>query len=168
MLTTWQSPVLRLVATSGGVILAWAALHDIAVRTVPNRLAAALACMSLAACALQGHLLGGIAAGLMVFALAAPCWWGGWMGGGDVKLLAAAAFALTPATVPLFLAAVALAGGGLALLYLAARPLVPPLAATRPAGFTARVLRVERRRIRRGGPLPYACAIAAGSFFVLM
>jgi prepilin peptidase CpaA len=32
----------------------------------------------------------------------------------------------------------------------------------------ARALRVEQWRIRRGGPLPYACAIAAGGLFILL
>jgi prepilin peptidase CpaA len=32
----------------------------------------------------------------------------------------------------------------------------------------ARALRVERWRIHRGGPLPYACAIAAGGLFILL
>jgi hypothetical protein len=27
---------------------------------------------------------------------------------------------------------------------------------------------VERWRIRRGGPLPYACAIAAGVLFIIL
>jgi prepilin peptidase CpaA len=37
----------------------------------------------------------------------------------------------------------------------------------RPPSLAARIIRVERWRLRRGGPLPYAVAIASGAFFVL-
>jgi prepilin peptidase CpaA len=168
MSIAWQIPVFSLATVASVVVLIAASLHDVIARTVPNNMAATLACISLALCALQGHLLAGIAAGTLVFALAALCWRRGWLGGGDVKLLGAAALAITPAMVPFFLAAVSLAGGVLALLYLAARHLVPLPSAKRPQGFIKRVLRVECRRIRRGGPLPYACAIAAGGLFVLL
>jgi prepilin peptidase CpaA len=90
------------------------------------------------------------------------------MGGGDVKLLGAAALALPPASVPMFVAAVAMAGGLLAMVYLAARPFMPTPALLRPTGLFARTLRVECWRIGRRGPLPYACAITAGFVFVMV
>jgi hypothetical protein len=37
----------------------------------------------------------------------------------------------------------------------------------RPRGLIGRILRVEAWRIHHRGPLPYACAIAAGTLFVL-
>ncbi len=107
-------------------------------------------------------------AGLVVFVLAAICWRRGWMGGGDVKLLAAAAIAVPPSLVLSFITAVALCGGVLALLYLVAGRMVAPPPASRPRSLLARALRVEQWRIRRGGPLPYACAIAAGGLFILL
>jgi prepilin peptidase CpaA len=148
-------------------LLLWASLHDLLARTVPNGVAAALAASSLLSRLAGGALLGPLLAGLIVFALAAFCWRRGWLGGADAKLLGAAALGLTPATVPAFLCAVAIAGGVLALFYLVARPLMPRPAALRPAGLLRRALRAECWRIRRGGPLPYACAIAAGSLLVL-
>ena len=89
------------------------------------------------------------------------------MGGGDVKLLGASALGVAPGSVLTFIAAVAIAGGALAIFYLMARSLISASRKQRPVGLLARAARVERWRIRRGGPLPYACAIAAGaSFFV--
>jgi prepilin peptidase CpaA len=95
------------------------------------------------------------------------------MGGGDVKLLGAATLAMPPSSVLTFVAAVAIAGGLLATVYLVARrlvhapaPLVHAPAPLRPNNLFDRAMRVERWRITRGGPLPYACAIAAGFLFV--
>jgi prepilin peptidase CpaA len=145
-----------------------ASLHDLVARTIPNWLAGALAVLGFVLRALTGSLLGGVVAGLVVFVLAAICWRRGWMGGGDVKLLAAAAIAVPPSLVLSFITAVALCGGVLALLYLVAGRMVAPPPATRPRSLLARALRVEQWRIRRGGPLPYACAIAAGGLFILL
>jgi prepilin peptidase CpaA len=89
------------------------------------------------------------------------------MGGADVKLLAAAAIVVSPTVSITFLLAVSLAGGILATIYLAGRFVLPHPAAGRPRHLLRRVLRVETWRIRHRGPLPYACAIAAGTIFVL-
>ena len=138
-----------------GLVLA-AAWHDLLARTVPNRLPVLLALVGLAR----------LAAGA-VFAGAFLCWRRGWLGGGDVKLLAACALSVPPHLVPGLLAAIAIAGAGLALVYLAARRWVRPAGGARPAGLLARALRAERWRIARGGPLPYAVAIAIGVLAVL-
>ena len=90
------------------------------------------------------------------------------MGGGDVKLLGAAALGMPASSVLTFIAAVAMAGGVLAVFYLLARRLMPFRPSTRPKGMVARALRAERWRISRGGPLPYACAIAFGFLFVIL
>ena len=96
-------------------------------------------------------------------------WLRGALGGGDVKLLAATALLLPPALIPAQLLAVALAGGALALLHLALRPLLRNLRADgRPRGALRRALRREGRRIRAGAPLPYGVAIALGTAFVLI
>jgi hypothetical protein len=50
----------------------------------------------------------------------------------------------------------------MALVYLALARVLPRCGTTRPNGLLGRVWRAERRRIRRGLSLPYACAIAAG------
>jgi prepilin peptidase CpaA len=148
-----------------GLILA-ASLHDIVARTIPNGLALALAVTGVATATLGGYLIGSLLAAGIVFALTAVCWHRGWMGGGDVKLLGAAALGMPPGSILAFVAAVSIAGGLLALLYLIARQFVSAPAVPRPDGLFARAMRVERWRISRGGPLPYACAIAAGVLYV--
>jgi prepilin peptidase CpaA len=148
-------------------LMVGASLHDVIARTVPNRLALALALAGLATAFIGGHAYGSLMAGAAVFAACAACWYFGWMGGGDVKLFGAAALALPPVAVPAFILAVTLSGGALAVPYLIGRRLPPPAASPRPRGLLARAARVERWRISRGGPLPYACAITAGGLFVL-
>ena len=110
-----------------------AALHDMAARTVPNWMAAALAVL-----------------GLMVQADQRPsdcwrprradcvhrrrfCWRRGWMGGGDVKLLGAIAIVVPAGHVFHFIAAVTLTGAALAVIYLIARPGFPGTCCGRPA-----------------------------------
>jgi prepilin peptidase CpaA len=148
------------------VIILAASLNDIATRTIPNGLAAALAITGIAMGAIDGYLIGSVLAAGGVFVVAAFCWRRGWMGGGDVKLLGAAALGMPSSSVLTFVLAVAVAGGVLSLFYMIARHLISCSASPRPNGLFARAVRVERWRIRRAGPLPYACAIAVGVLFV--
>lgn len=156
-----------LLLASSAIVLA-AALHDVAARTVPNWMAAALAVLGLLVQATTGHLIAGIIAGLIVFIAAAFCWRRGWMGGGDVKLLGAVAIVVPVGHVIQFIVAVTLTGAALAVIYLMARRVVPAPAARRPARLIARAIRAECWRINRGGPLPYALAIAAGFLIVTL
>jgi prepilin peptidase CpaA len=145
-----------------------AALHDVVAPTVPNSIPLVLAVLGLFARTIEGNLISGLAAAIAVFAIALFCWTRGWVGGGDVKLLGAIALAVPPASVPMLVFVMGLTGGLLSLFYLSARYVVPAPPASRPHSLIARALRAERWRIRRGGPLPYACAIAAGGLFVLL
>jgi prepilin peptidase CpaA len=156
-----------LLLASIAIVLA-AALHDMAARTVPNWMAAALAVFGLMVQATSGHLIAGVVAGLIVFIAAAFCWRRGWMGGGDVKLLGAVAIVVPVGHVIQFVVAVTLTGATLAVIYLIARRVVPAPAARRPAWLIARAARAECWRINRGGPLPYALAIAAGFLIVTL
>lgn len=156
-----------LLLASIAIVLA-AALHDMAARTVPNWMAAALAVFGLMVQATSGHLIAGVVAGLIVFIAAAFCWRRGWMGGGDVKLLGAVAIVVPVGHVIQFVVAVTLTGATLAVIYLIARRVVPAPAARRPAWLIARAVRAECWRINRGGPLPYALAIAAGFLIVTL
>ena len=166
---TLLHPVLPVLVASGAGITLAAALHDVAARTIPNWMAVALAMTGLTARLIDHTFLSGLVAGLAVFMAAAFCWRRGWMGGGDVKLLGGAATIVAPHAVFTMLACVAFAGGALAFLYLIGGKIVPAAPRIgRPATFPARVLRAERWRIRRGGPLPYACAIAAGVVITLL
>lgn len=167
-----MSSLLILPLAVGCLLLLGAAIHDIMARTVPNELALAVALVGAALQLLQGTALIGVPAALLVFVLAALCWRRGWMGGGDVKLLGAASLLVPPGLVPTLVMAMALSGGVLALIYLLARHRMPVSHMPRPeparaTALLARAWRAERWRMRRGGPMPYAVAIASGAFFAL-
>ena len=148
-------------------LLIFAALRDIAARAVPNWVSVAILACGLALHAATGGLLAGSICGLIVFVCAALVWHRGWLGGADVKLLGAAAAAVSPASVVPLLLAVSLAGGVLALIYLLLSACVPKPSPGRPGCIPARLLKAETWRIRRRGPLPYAVAIAAGGLFTI-
>ncbi len=160
----------EILVASGVALLLAAALSDVASRTVPNTVSLCIAATGLGARLIDAHVLSGLALGVLVFAAAAACWRRGWMGGGDVKLLGAAALLVPPGSVVPMLLDVALAGGVLAAAYLGLRAIVP--APKRPAARTrsllVRVARAERWRIHRNCPLPYASAIACGAVFSLL
>lgn len=149
------------------LLLAAAAAHDAATRTIPNWLPLLLAALGVALRLLTGDLGPGLAVAALVLAGTALAWLRGWLGGGDVKLAAAFALVPPPGQVAAFVLATALAGGVLALVYLALVRRVPRPSPGRRAGFLARCAKAEAWRMRRGGPLPYAVAIAAGGFYVL-
>jgi prepilin peptidase CpaA len=168
MLSTWLHFASSGLPSAVVALLVFAALHDIFARTVPNWLVIVLAALGVIARAVEGNLIAGLWVAIAVFAIAAFCWRRGWMGGGDVKLLGATALAVPPGSVPMLIFVMGMAGGLLSLFYLAARRFMHAPSPTRPHFLIARAVRVERWRIRRGGPLPYACAIAAGGLFVLL
>lgn len=147
--------------------LAAAALNDIALRRIPNFLPAVVALAGIARQVMVGApVLTFIVAGC-VFAGAALLWLRGMLGGGDVKLLGAAALLLPAAAIPVMLLATAIAGGVLSLVHLFLRGRLAAADWPRPTGLLRRVLRCEAWRIRRGAPLPYGVAIAAGTAFVM-
>jgi prepilin peptidase CpaA len=148
-----------------GIILA-ASLNDIATRTIPNGLAIVLAIAGIAMGGIDGYLIGSVLAAGGLFVAAAFCWRRGWMGGGDVKLLGAAALGMPASSVLTFVLVVAIAGGALSLFYIIARRLISFAASPCPTGTFARAVRVECWRIHRARSLPYACAIAAGVLFI--
>lgn len=147
-----------------------AALHDVVARTIPNRLSLGIALLGMCLHAGVGDLGVALAAAALVFLLTALAWWFRALGGGDVKLLAACALLPPPAAVPGMILTIALAGGALGLLYLALRrlPASPRPSRSRAAALPRRAWRAELWRIRRGGPLPYAVAIALGASLSLL
>jgi prepilin peptidase CpaA len=165
-----QTTLVEIALLLGGILLVAAALHDVAARTIPNWVSLSLCALGVLLRCMDGKLVAGLSLGLAVFAVATFCWKRGWMGGGDVKLLGAAAIFVPPLHVGDMLVAVTLAGGVVGLIYLLGRSLLPRNvrpATARPRRLLARILRVERRRLGRGGPLPYASAIAAGTLLVI-
>jgi prepilin peptidase CpaA len=155
---------------AGASLLVFAAMHDIAARTIPNSVSLALATLGLVLRVAEGQVVSSLALGALVFAVCAACWLRGWMGGGDVKLLTAAAIFVPTATVGQMIVATTLAGGVVAIFYLLARLVARRIAlraSPAPRRFLARVLRAEHWRLLRGSPLPYGSAIAAGTLFVI-
>lgn len=148
-------------------LFAAASLQDLAYRLVPNTVPGLIAGLGLALRLLGGTVLPGLAAAATVFVLAALCWRRGWLGGADVKLFGAGALLVPPGAAAGFVLATCLAGGVLAIAYWALGRLVAPPPPERPRARLARLARVERRRLRRGGPLPYALALASGACFIL-
>jgi prepilin peptidase CpaA len=157
------------------VLLLMASLNDIALRLLPNWTTLGVATIGITLRLMEGNALTGFAAASALFAVSWLCWLRGWMGGGDVKLLAACALLVPPAHVLSLLVLTALGGGVLALAYLllagmlmhlpsGLRPATQPRART----FITRLWRLECRRILRHGPLPYGCAISGAALILLL
>lgn len=148
-----------------GLLLA-AAVSDVRTMTIPNSLSIALALLYPAyAYAVGADWIDGLIAGAIVFAVGFVFFALNWLGGGDVKLLAAISlWAGTPLLVPVLLVTV-LAGGLLCLAVWARR------------GGPLRIYQRLFARLRReeGRPeapadavaaVPYAVAIFVGGTFV--
>jgi prepilin peptidase CpaA len=153
------------------VLLGIASLNDIAVRTIPDLASLGLIAIGIAIRLADGSAPTALVASIAVFLFGAFCWRFGWLGGGDVKLLAACALLVSPALVPRLVLLTAIAGGMLACLYLVlsavARVSLAPTAAVRPHSFLGRVRRAEWWRISRRASLPYGCAIAVATVITL-
>jgi prepilin peptidase CpaA len=166
-----HSGPIALLLFAGLLLLAFAALHDIGFRTVPNRVSVALLVCGIVLRLHDGgshELFWGLACGAAVFMVTYTCWRFGWMGGADVKLLTASAVFVPPSMVPTLLLMTSMAGGLIAMVYIVGSRVVPRPQAERPSGLVRRALRCEMRRLRRRGPLPYAAAIAAGGVFAIV
>jgi prepilin peptidase CpaA len=160
-------PLHLLMFLAVALLLIWTCFHDIATRTLPDWVAIAIAGLGLLGQIVAGDPGWSLLAAALVFLGAAVIWYLGALGGGDVKLLGACALLPSPAAVPVLLVMTALAGGVLALFYLAARRVAPAIAG-RPQGLPARIWRAEAWRMRRGGPLPYALPISLGTLFAMI
>jgi prepilin peptidase CpaA len=179
--------------------LSVAVATDLAGRIIPNRLVLLVLCASIAlrlvsaSNSLWQSLLGPIAV-LLALGLLANRDLVGW---GDAKLITAVSVAVPPDRLVPLLFAIALAGGLLSCLYLAARfalrraPVALPgqVASSVPArqenvdgrarpgheegrdgawlSAISRVASRERARILAGEPMPYAVAIAGGVIYTL-
>jgi prepilin peptidase CpaA len=148
-------------------LLSLAALHDIATRTVPNWVSVAILIAGFALQAIVGTLLIACGLSVAVFVLAEVIRRLGWLGGADVKLLGASTMAVSPGSVGSLLIAVSLAGGVLAILYLALFQLGRRPAPGSRKGLVPRFLKAEGWRIHKRGPLPYATAIAVGGLITI-
>ncbi len=148
-------------------ILLGAVLNDVAFRTIPNWMSAALLALGIGIRMQDGGLAPGLLACVLILLGAAFCWRRGWMGGGDVKLLAACGVLAPPSLSAVMLLDVALAGGALAVLYLALGQVLEAPGAACPPGRLRGILWAERQRIHGRSPMPYASAIAVGALLAL-
>lgn len=143
-------------------LLLIAAANDIASMTIPNWVSIALAALfPLFAWALDfsgAQLAWHFAFGIGVLAIGIGLFSLGLLGGGDVKVIAAAAVWTGFAGFAAFLTATVLAGGALAALLLVARRFAEPHM-DRPAFLN--------RLLDRANGAPYAVAIAIGGLMAL-
>lgn len=164
-----MTPTLAFLALAAPLLL-FAALRDIATRLIPDAVPVALAVIGLGARLFEGWQAAAWSLGLgaAIFLLLVPIAARGWLGGGDVKLIAAMAVGLPPIVTWDFVVATVFVGGALGLAYILARRLVPETRVAAGAPMLKRVLAVEAWRIRRRGPLPYAVAICGGALLLLI
>ncbi|MDB5449047.1 MAG: cpaA [Phenylobacterium sp.] len=139
--------------------LAWAAASDFSRYLIPNRVCALVAAgYAIAGVGSPlGPWLAGLAVGVLVLGVGAALFARGWVGGGDVKLAAAATLWAGPAYLSDFALVTSITGAALAGLMLSPlRRLMP-----RPAwadGVTSGL----------GQPMPFGVPIAAGGAWVLV
>ena len=146
-------------AVAAGALVA-AALHDLRSYQIPNRFAAAIALAFLVA-SLGGSLreaISGLALAVVVLAGGIVLFARHWLGGGDVKLLAATALWVPAPLVAGFALVTSLAGAVLAIALLTPLRRQLPTPPTELVAGTAGALRQ---------PMPFGVAIAVGGLFVL-
>lgn len=157
--------------------LAVAVATDLESRIIPNRVALLVLCCSLGLRLLPGagplwaSLLSALAllGALGLFAAYDLIGWG------DVKLITALTFAVPPFHVVPLLLAIAVTGGLLSCLYLAARLVLrhvsPALSPAEPDSdrrwSLRRLVRREGARILANEPMPYALAVLGGAVYGL-
>lgn len=152
------------------VLLIFAALRDIVSRTIPDSIALLIAFTGAFARILDGPSALAISVGTasLLFVVLLITFYRGFIGGGDVKLMAALCIGLSPFDSYRFVIATAVSGGVLAVAYLVLSLSPRGPRKTRRTPLLRRIVAVESWRIRKRGPLPYGVAIAAGGAFVLL
>jgi prepilin peptidase CpaA len=151
------------------LLLLYVATIDVATRVIPNEI-----CLAVALLGVVGQLANPMQAAqslivaAILFLLLLLLYVKRWIGGGDVKLMAAVAIGLPPIGVIQFLTITALAGGVLALMHVAMRLLPNPALAPSGSSFMRRVYAVERWRHLRHAPLPYGVAIVCGGIWAVL
>jgi prepilin peptidase CpaA len=141
--------------------MAFAGAMDLLTMTIPNRISLVLAGTFLVAAAVAGLPLDAvllhIGAGAAVLVVGILFFAAGWLGGGDAKLLAAAALWIGVDDLVPYMALVTILGGVLALAILAYRQLP---ATALPAPQWALKLH------RSGTGIPYGLAIAGAALWI--
>jgi prepilin peptidase CpaA len=146
-----------------GLVLVFAAVSDIAKRTIPNWASVAILGLGLLLRTADRQIQITLAFAVVVFAFSALMWRFGALGGGDVKLLAATSTIIPFPQVIYFVPMVALAGGVLALVYILLEKSAGLWGRTALAAYLGRRFPDSHQ----SGVLPYGMAIAAGAFLSL-
>jgi prepilin peptidase CpaA len=157
---------LQLVALFGfAALMLIAAIEDLRRLIIPNVVTLSLCLLwpfSLVAAPSLFGVVGSLGCAIAVFLAGALCFSRGYLGGGDVKLLAAATLWAGPAGTPTFLVMTGMLGGMLALFVL-----LPP---------GAYIATLARAKLGPGDvpatdglatPIPYGIAIAAAALIVI-
>ena len=139
--------------------LIWAALSDLRYYLIPNRIPLAVVA---AYAAIAGFLpltfvAGGLLTGLAVLAVGTIIFARGWMGGGDVKLLAAVSLWAGPSFLSLFAFVTGLAAAALAVLMLSPARRFLPAPSVGALDLTG-----------AHQPMPFGVAISAGGIFLAL
>jgi prepilin peptidase CpaA len=143
-------------------IMAFAASMDLLTMTIPNRVSLALVAAFPVAAVLIGMdwvtFASHLGAGTLMLAVGIGMFAGGWLGGGDAKLLAAAALWLGFEHLAGYLLLVAIAGGALAMMVLIYRNWVPP------AWMLGQpwAMRLHDKKVG----IPYGIALAAAALWI--
>ena len=147
---------MELPIAAAAAALIWAAVSDIRLYIIPNRTVAIIgAAFAVFACAMPwSFAIGGVLAGLIVFAVAVTFFARGWMGGGDAKLMTVVALWAGSSYLSTFALVTSLAGAALGIVMLT------PASRIMPAP-SAEALGVARQ------PMPFGLPIAAGGLAVL-
>ena len=149
------------------ILLVGVAVQDVVARTVSDHVTVAMSIAGLTMRLLDGTVVIAGVITIAVFLAAWACWYRSWLGGGDVKLLGATMLLVPPPHQVTVLLLMSLIGGAISAVYLVTRQWLCRPVGTRPSSFAGRVWRVEQWRLSRGGPIPYAVAIAAGAIGTL-
>ena len=142
--------------------MAFAAAMDLLTMTIPNRISIILAVGFLVLAPVAGlswhQFFTHLSVGVAVLLLGIVMFSQGWVGGGDAKLLAAAALWIGADHLMLYLAQVALLGGLLSFVVLAYRYWLPLEKFQAPEW--------ARKLHEKGGGIPYGLAIAGGGLLI--
>jgi prepilin peptidase CpaA len=141
--------------------LAWGAIVDVRRYIIPNVISATVAgsFLLMAAFMPPSFVIGGLLTGLAVLAVGVFIFARGWMGGGDVKLLAATCLWAGPSMLAPFALVTSMAAGALALVILS------PIGRMMPIHPSVSIS--DARPMGRQ-PMPFGVAIAVGGLWVIL
>jgi prepilin peptidase CpaA len=136
------------------VILLTAAVEDAVRLRISNVTSLAICLCAIVAMALSGFPLAlwqNVTVFVLVLTIGTAAFAAGWLGGGDVKLIAAIGLWFDLRSAVALIAAILIAGGVLAVAYIAARS----------------VRRIGSDSKSRGGKIPYGIAVVVGTLLVM-